>query len=101
MKMKNNVLYSLEAELKLSRNCIIDKHKKMKKTFLVLAFALLCSTSSFAKCGSINLGFVTIITGEEWVSDWQWIDNGETFVQVDMGGMQPCSSGNRWQWFWE
>ena len=80
---------------------MIYKHIKMKKTFLVLAFALLCSTSSFAACGSINIGFVTIITGEEWVSDWQWIDNGVTFVLEDQGSMQPCSKGNRWQWFWE
>lgn len=99
--MKNKVLYNLEAELKLSRDCIIYKMKIMKKIVLVLAITLLSSTSSFAKCGSVNLGFVTIITGEEWVSDWQWIDNGTTFVQVDMGGMKPCSSGNRWQWFWE
>ena len=101
MKNINKVLYNLEAELKLSSNFIIYKHIKMKKTFLVLAFALLCSTSSFAKCDSISLGFVTIITGEEWVSDWQWFDNGVTIVQIDMGGMKPCSSGNRWQWFWE
>jgi hypothetical protein len=99
--MKNYVLYNLEAELKLSRNLFNYKHIKMKKTFLVLAFALLCSTSSFAACGSISFGFVTIITGSEWVSDWQWIDNGVTFEKVDMGGYQPCSSGNRWQWFWE
>lgn len=50
---------------------------------------------------SVNLGFVTIVTGSEWVSNWEWVDNGTTMVRVDNGSMQPCSAWNRWQWFWE
>lgn len=73
----------------------------MKKTiFTVLAFLLL-STSSFAKCSSINLGFVTIISGTTWVEQTSWVDNGTTFVQVTTLVEVPCSAGNRWQWFWE
>lgn len=66
-----------------------------------MALTLLCSTSSFAKCGSINLGFVTIITGTTYEKVTEWIDNGETFVQVTRLVEVPCSKGNRWQWFWE
>jgi hypothetical protein len=73
----------------------------MKKVFLVSAFTLLCSTSSFAACGSINLGFVTIITGTYMQDNWEWIDNGTTFVQVNNPIEVKCSAGNRWQWFWE
>lgn len=71
-----------------------------KSSFTVMALFMLISTA-FAECRSLSLGFVTIISGEEWVSNWEWVDNGETFELVDNGSMQPCSAGNRWQWFWE
>jgi hypothetical protein len=71
-----------------------------KAVFTVLALFMLTSTA-FAECRSLSLGFVTIISGEEWVSNWVWEEVDGTFKQVDRGSMQPCSAGNRWQWFWE
>lgn len=73
----------------------------MKKVVFTVLASLMLSSTVFAECRSLNLGFVTIISGETWVPDYQWINNGTTFVLVDMGSMQPCSAGNRWQWFWE
>ncbi len=73
----------------------------MKKAVFTVLATFMLTSSAFAECRSLNLGFVTIISGETWVSDYQWVNNGTTFVLVDMGGMQPCSAGNRWQWFWE
>ncbi len=101
MENRNNVLYNLEAEFKLSRNCLIDNIKKMKKIFFVMAITLLCSTSSFAECRSLSLGFVTIISGTTFQDNWEWRDNGTTFVLVNNPIEVPCSAGNRWQWFWE
>ncbi|UOK43660.1 MULTISPECIES: hypothetical protein [Flavobacterium] len=71
----------------------------MKKNFYIVAATLLLSTSAFAKCGSISLGFVTVITGT-------YLE--EVFVGYDQN-LQPmyelqevkCSAGDRWQWFWE
>lgn len=59
-----------------------------KSSFTVMALFMLISTA-FAECRSLSLGFVTIISGEEWVSNWEWVDNGETFELVDNGSMQP------------
>jgi hypothetical protein len=76
---------------------LILKYLIMKK--MIVMATLLISVGASAKCGEINLGFVTIITG--------------TYLeQVHVGydqNLQPiyelqtfkCSSGNRWQWFWE
>jgi hypothetical protein len=73
----------------------------MKKIFFVMAITLLCSTSSFAECRSLNLGFVTIISGTTYEPQTSWVDNGTTFVQITELVEVPCSAGNRWQWFWE
>jgi hypothetical protein len=69
----------------------------MKK--MVVMATLLMSVGASAKCGSISLGFVTIITGtyQEVVtvgydSNLNAITELQTF---------SCSEGNRWQWFWE
>lgn len=69
----------------------------MKKLFIL--GALFLSTGVFAKCGSINLGFVTIITGtyQELVMTG-YNSNLEPIYEVVT---KPCSEGNRWQWFWE
>jgi hypothetical protein len=73
----------------------------MKKLFFTLAIVLISSTSSFAECRSLDLGFVTIISGTTYVEKSYWIDNGTTFVQITELEEIPCSDGNRWQWFWE
>lgn len=71
-----------------------------KAVFTVLALFMLTS-SAFAECRYLNLGFVTIVSGTEWVDNYEWVDNGETFVLVNNPIEVPCSEGNRWQWFWE
>lgn len=73
----------------------------MKKAVFTVLVTLMLTSSAFAECRSLSLGFVTIISGETWVPNYVWENNGETFVWVDRGSMQPCSAGNRWQWFWE
>jgi hypothetical protein len=69
----------------------------MKKVILVAM--LLVSTANFAKCGSINLGFVTIITGTTTVVVEDGYDSN-LVMQTHLETV-PCSKGNRWQWFWE
>ena len=67
----------------------------MKKLFFTLAIVLISSTSSFAECRSLDLGFVTIISGTTYVEKSYWIDNGTTFVQITELEEIPCSDGNR------
>lgn len=71
-----------------------------KAVFTVLALFMLTS-SAFAECRSLSLGFVTIISGTTQVDNWEWVDNGTTFVYQNNPITVPCSAGNRWQWFWE
>lgn len=71
-----------------------------KAVFTVLALFMLTS-SAFAECRYLRLGFVTIVSGTEMVDNYVWIDNGENFVRVNQPIERPCSEGNRWQWFWE
>jgi len=73
----------------------------MKKVVFTVLATLMLSSTVFAECRSLDLGFVTIISGEIWVPKYEWVNNGTTFVLVDNGSMRPCSEGNRWQWFWE
>ena len=80
---------------------MIKRQAIMKKAvFTVLALFMLTS-SAFAECRYLRLGFVTIVSGTEMVDNYVWIDNGENFVRVNQPIERPCSEGNRWQWFWE
>ena len=73
----------------------------MKKLVYTVLAMLMLSASAFAECRSLNLGFVTIISGTTFIDNWVWEDNGSTFVYVNHPIEVPCSAGNRWQWFWE
>jgi len=73
----------------------------MKKVFFTVLATLMLTSSAFAECRSLSLGFVTIISGTEEVDNWEWVDNGTTFVYQNNPIRVPCSAGNRWQWFWE
>jgi len=71
----------------------------MRKVVLTVLATLMLSSSAFAECRSLSLGFVTIISGtyQEIVKigydqNLQPITEMQTF---------KCSDGNRWQWFWE
>lgn len=69
----------------------------MKKV-LVLAM-LLVTTINFAECRSLNLGFVTIISGT-------YLENVLVGYDDNLNGIYEtvevkCSDGDRWQWFWE
>lgn len=70
----------------------------MKKLFLILTF-LFISSSSFAGCNAINLGFVRIVTGTYVESVFVGYD--ADLKPMYQGVETPCSAGNRWQWFWE
>lgn len=70
----------------------------MKKLF-ILGALLLSNTGAFAKCGSISLGFVTIITGT--YQEEVLVGYDQNLNPVYELVTKPCSEGNRWQWFWE
>ena len=66
---------------------------------MIVKATLLMSVGASAKCGSISLGFVTIITGTTTVIVNDGYD--ENLVMQTHLEEVPCSAGNRWQWFWE
>ncbi|OYU81465.1 MAG: hypothetical protein CFE23_05110 [Flavobacterium sp. BFFFF1] len=68
-----------------------------KAVFTLLAFLML--GTSFAECRSLNLGFVTIISGTYQVLVQTGYDqNLNPIYELQT---RKCSEGNRWQWFWE
>jgi hypothetical protein len=69
----------------------------MKKAILIAA--LLVNVGAFAKCSSISLGFVTIVTGTYQTEEFVGYDSNLSPIYQLV--TKPCSEGNRWQWFWE
>lgn len=76
---------------------LILKKSNMKKAILIAA--LLVNVGAFAKCGSISLGFVTIITGTYQVQEFVGYDSNLNPIYQLV--TKQCSEGNTWQWFWE
>lgn len=69
----------------------------MKKAIFIAA--LLVNVGAFAKCSSISLGFVTIVTGTYQTEEFVGYDSNLSPIYQLV--TKPCSEGNRWQWFWE
>lgn len=71
----------------------------MKKSVLTVFVTLMLTSSVFAECRSLSLGFVTIISGtyQEIVT----VGYDESLNPITEVQTFKCSDGNRWQWFWE
>ena len=52
-----------------------------------------------SNCSEVNLWFVTIVTGS--VTSTTTYTNALTGATCENSTTTDCSSGNRWQWFWE
>lgn len=71
----------------------------MKKLLLTILVTLTLTSSLFAKCRSLDLGFVTIISGT--YNEIVTIGYDENLTPIYEMQTFKCSDGNRWQWFWE
>ena len=76
--------------------------KKLFSIFAVLTIMMVIAQSPgsgyelmSSNCRSINLGIVTITTGEMVYSKTNSVTGVTDVVHV------PCSNGDRWHWFWE
>lgn len=71
----------------------------MKKVVFTVLATLMLSSTVFAECRSLSLGFVTIISGTyQEVVQIGYDQNLQPITEVQTF---KCSEGNRWQWFWE
>lgn len=71
----------------------------MKKAVFTVLATFMLTSSAFAECRSLNLGFVTIISGTYTeLVQVGYNENLEPKYEVQTF---KCSEGNRWQWFWE
>lgn len=71
----------------------------MKKVVFTVLASLMLSSTVFAECRSLDLGFVTIISGTyQEVVQIGYDQNLQPITEVQTF---KCSAGNRWQWFWE
>ncbi|MGL2987758.1 hypothetical protein ACSVH5_09190 [Flavobacterium sp. RSSA_27] len=71
----------------------------MKKVVFTVLATLMLSSTVFAECRSLSLGFVTIISGTyQEVVQIGYDQNLQPITEVQTF---KCNESNRWQWFWE
>lgn len=71
----------------------------MKKVVFTVLATLMLSSTVFAECRSLSLGFVTIISGT--YTELVQVGYNENLEPKYEPKTFKCSEGNRWQWFWE
>jgi hypothetical protein len=76
-----------------------QKQANMKKAVFTVLATFILTSSAFAECRSLSLGFVTIISGT--YTENVLIGYDQELNPILEPQTFQCSAGNRWQWFWE